>query len=653
MAVDFKILGWSASGLRCPDHQISFENGNGSVHKITLIQMPNGTGKTTTLKLLRAALAGPEMWADIPEKPINFRKDNAIKHGKFELKLLYNQRRLTIEIAFDFEDGGKYAYYTTDVNGKDEGFLPPFDLKSILKPDFVKLLIFDGELAANLLSTSHTNAQNAIEIMYQLHFLNRISDRIDEYWNKIASQANSRGSTKEFTQRKNKVSSLKARIELVTEKKAEDFEKLEDLKQKIDQMENEFQKEIQKNSEDSLKLNNARAYLLQSEQAVSIKTREITNLVKNPAELSPVFATAIVSLKGSLDRVKLPGIAAREFFEEIADEPDCICGREIDHKVKQVIRQGAKKYLGSEEVGVLNAMKSDIKDRVDQLSNNEHPLKALIAALEEAQQTEQLARQELDTIKELASESDPNMKNILARIMELKKQCGSLENEVLKYSNRTDDSDNGWNLENLNRKLVIAEEEFANVTDTIELKTKKDILCRIMEVAYLNARQSVNEDVCKAANEKIKVLMPHNYIRISSIDQSLKLSEKEGGSVGETLTIGYAFLSSLLSSQNHLLPSVVDSPSGPVDLKIRKEIAKLIPKLGNQFIAFTISSEREGFLEPLVNAASEPINFLTIFRKGDDGLDSGARLITGKIESGDGITVPGKSYFEKFHVDQQ
>ncbi|MES2375371.1 MAG: hypothetical protein V4553_02270 [Bacteroidota bacterium] len=654
MAADFKILGWSVTGLRCPDHDVSFEKSANEVHKISLLQMPNGTGKTTTLKLLRAALAGPEMWNNGSEQPINFRKDNSVTDGHFILRLLYNRtKRLTIEIHFDFNDNGKFTYYTTGPNGKDEGFHPPFDLKFILKPDFVKLLIFDGELAANLLSSSHTNAQNAIETMYQLYFFNRIKERIDEHWSKEANKVGSRGSAKEFTQRKNRVEALKKRVQLVNEKKNEDALSLDNAKKQVDQLETEFQKEIQKNQEDAFQLDLAKTRLANAEQDVSTLTMLTVTLMKNPPEFSLSFSDAILALKDNLDRVKLPGIAAREFFEEIADEDNCICGREIDDEVKEVIREGAQKYLGSEEVGVLNAMKSDIKERIVDLASEEQPLKLLIDQLEEAQQAEQLARQDLDTIKELASENDPNIRAIHTKISELKKTIGRLENEVLKYDNKTDDSDTGWNLENLERRKKQAEQDLAKVTDTIELKAKRDILCRILDSAYQTARESINEGVCNEANEKIKVLMPYNHIRISSINKSIKLADKEGGSVGETLSIGYAFLSTLLSNDTQHLPSVVDSPSGPVDLKIRPEIAKLIPRLGEQFIAFTISSEREGFIEPLIKASSEDINFLTLFRKEDITQDSSAKTVLGAKESNDGILVPGKIYFETFHKDNQ
>ena len=47
----FNILEWESVGLRCPDFKIKIsKNGNSFP---SFIQMPNGTGKTTSLSLLK------------------------------------------------------------------------------------------------------------------------------------------------------------------------------------------------------------------------------------------------------------------------------------------------------------------------------------------------------------------------------------------------------------------------------------------------------------------------------------------------------------------------------------------------------------------------------------------------------------------------
>ena len=52
MTTTLRILGWKAKGLRCPDHEIELLGGRDRLFGVSLIQMPNGTGKTTTLELL-------------------------------------------------------------------------------------------------------------------------------------------------------------------------------------------------------------------------------------------------------------------------------------------------------------------------------------------------------------------------------------------------------------------------------------------------------------------------------------------------------------------------------------------------------------------------------------------------------------------------
>ena len=49
-----------------------------------------------------------------------------------------------------------------------------------------------------------------------------------------------------------------------------------------------------------------------------------------------------------------------------------------------------------------------------------------------------------------------------------------------------------------------------------------------------------------------------------------------------------------------------------IDLAVRPRIGDLIPRLTDQFIAFTISSERAGFVQRLKQAAGGDVQFLTV-----------------------------------------
>ena len=107
MPAVMRILGWKAQGLRCPDHEISCADAEGNPYPVSLIQMPNGTGKTTALALLRAALSGAAIDQGWDRHTISeFRKRNSDQpDGLFEVRLLLNDRRATVVMVFDFENG--------------------------------------------------------------------------------------------------------------------------------------------------------------------------------------------------------------------------------------------------------------------------------------------------------------------------------------------------------------------------------------------------------------------------------------------------------------------------------------------------------------------------------------------------------------------
>mgnify|MGYP001190480569 CR=1 FL=1 len=230
--VSLEVLEWSAKGLRCPDYHISFDKGNGQVYPVSLIQMPNGTGKTTTLNLLRAALSGSALNWGYQEVMSFQKKTNPSSHGQFQVSLRYNGTRITILMEFDFNQG-KVSYFTTAGSGKKTGFKPPSPCKDFLSQDFINFLVFDGELAQQLLDPNSSNAKKAIENLYKLKYFHRMNSLISTYWKKKIESATATGK-KGLTQRKHRVKVLEGRLTLLKTQK----EKLEnDLSTKVKQLE--------------------------------------------------------------------------------------------------------------------------------------------------------------------------------------------------------------------------------------------------------------------------------------------------------------------------------------------------------------------------------------------------------------------------------
>lgn len=656
MATNVRITGWKAEGLRCPDHELSFVDGDDKVYPISLIQMPNGTGKTTTLSLLRACLSGAaasETWD--ADKVRSFqKKDSDEGTGTFQVELLANRKRVTFTMTFDFEEG-TVSYTTTAGAGIREGFHPPRELLKFLKPSFVRFFVFDGELAEQLLSREHTNAQLVIEDLFQIGLFTSLGNHVRDYWDQ---QTEKKGATegKGLTQRKNRVDKLKARLAKMKGEQSAKKKEAATVKQQFDKKQAKFKSEIAAQKELSGRLTKAETDLAAETERVKAGATSLLDQLRSPQNLSAVFAEEMIKLKDSLDKVKLPESTAREFFEELAHDKECVCGTVLDDKTREAIRKRAAQYLGADNVAFLNAMKGDVGAMIGaDPAVHEATLDTKIDELVEHCRKQEEFRTARDAVQAEGVAADPALQEAEKDIEALEKRLGELQDDLAKYDSldETPGDENCFGLKVLEKRLENAEEKLGEISKTLELKAKRDIIVGILDAAHQAARKGISAEICDEANDRIEELMPHNAIRVKEVNKCLVLRGQEGGSVGETLSVGYAFLATLFSRTEHKLPFVVDSPANPIDLKVRASVAELIPNLAEQFIAFTISSERQGFLVPLEKAIKGGIQYLTLFRKGDVDLERGARKVAGKAETEDGLCVPGKKFFHDFHLDKE
>lgn len=652
MANMLQILGWKVSGLRCPDHALTFEKVDGNVHAVSLIQMPNGTGKTTTLQLLRAALSGRAWEADEVRE---LRKRGATsERGVFKLRLKCDGRLLTITINFDFVDDIA-SFRTTYGAGQKIGFHPPRALERFLRPHFVDFFVFDGELAARLLDRQCTNAESAIEDLFQLTLFSRVKKRVEDYW---LAYTKGRTATEEkgFARRKNRVQLLESRIKEVRREKAAMEEKRAQTKTRLDARKEQFHETLKKQGKLNEELHRVNSELKNAERECLEASWRTLVRFREPHRVSTIAARDMIVFKGSLDRLKLPESTAREFFEELAEETHCVCGRPLDETTRAHICEQSKKYLGSDDVALLNAIKGDVAQLIgDDSEGGAAELRADLASLREAVGQRRNFRNDLERIEAEGAEHDPEAKNAKNEIDALEQELGELDRGLEKFRDRTGRDDEIFDLNELNRRLDAAKKDLDEVRDTLSLGKKRDILVEILGTAQEEARRNLCAAICDQTNARISELMPHNGIRIADISKCLRLVGQEGGSVGETLSVGYAFLATLFNrSGEHVLPFVVDSPAGPIDLEIRPRIAELIPSLTGQFVAFVISSERQGFAPALAERANADggVQFLTLFRKETGAAEERAREFQFE-ETEDSICVAGVEYFNEFQLDEE
>lgn len=653
MTTDFALLRWKAEGLRCPDHEIKIANTRDTPNRLTLLQMPNGTGKTTALTLLRATLSGEATeWTAEDVRALR-KKESDSSTGTFLVECTFDEKRLTVVLELDFEEG-RASYSTTYGQGKKVGFHPPTALRRFLQKDFVRLFIFDGEQAERLLDHRHTNAHDAIDSLFQLKFFDGMQKRVAEYWEAHMDQVKA-GDEKGLARRRNRVAFLTQRLAQCKDDYAIACANRDRFQEQLDKKRRKFKEQIKAHKQFSDDLRNAENILNAAKAQVQINANDVLSRFRDPYALLPSIGQRIMNLRVNLDRVKLPESTAREFFVELADEDECVCGRVLDQVCREHIRSQASRYLGSDDVSLLNAMKSDISDLVgDEPNIHSAHLTGQIHVLKDCIRTENEARTNKDMVESQAVQADPQLEQINEEIDALQASLDEATGHVEKFES-TEDSlgdEQTCGIVVLERRLKDAERKLAEITETLDLRCKRDTLEAILGAAHELARASIGRETVQKANERIASLMPSNRIRIKDIGNCLVLEGQEGGSMGETLSVAYAFLATFFNSASNRFPFIVDSPAGAIDLAIRPRIAELVPKLTNQFVAFTISSERQGFCDRLAKSEKKAV-FLTLFRKGERALDKQARAIKGCVETSDALLVPGYEFFEQFQIDSE
>lgn len=652
------VASWSSRGLRCPDVDISLLNTDGEPARVALIQMPNGTGKTTTLELIRATLTGEaSKWA--PDRVKEFRRPlSSVEEGTFIITLRMNDRPLTLEMGLDFIDGTvSYKTSTPGSGGVKSRYDPPSQILKFLTPAFLNLFIFDGEFADELLASKAGRADEAIDALCRLDLLTQVEEIADTQWRKAVSKGGPKSA-----ESLNRLRTTEA--DLIAERDrrhkarasahdiiADRAKRSEDLKRRIAERLSSVETTRARHAEATLALQTAAS-------SVTLSSATVMNQVRNPLALHPRFAGDLVALKENLDHLKLPETSSAQFFNDLVREPECICGREMTPAARAEIQNRARGFLDSDESGAINILKSQIElfvDSPDGRSSHDR-LSDALGELGKAMRARREAQQTLSALaKRLADAGDDELREWQTAIDALQKEmaeCNSLLS-ILEATDEDPATDKPQSLKLLDTRIKETGRKIAELSQTVDLKQKTELLSQILSTTATLARDQIREELVTASNERLEVVLSNDPLRIDRIDSSLHLANQTGASVGQKLSVGYTFLMSALSRGDNDFPLVVDSPANPIDEGVRRSIGKLIPELCTQFVGFTINTERAGFV-PALEKASDDCLFLTLFRKTPGTQRLHKNLPThGVTETDNAVLVRDRDYFMSFDITEE
>lgn len=655
--MQIKLLGWETQGLRCPDVNIDLKGKDGSPAPVALIQMPNGTGKTTMLELLRAALSGEgQTWP--PDKVRDFRRPGSDNpSGSFRVTLLLDGKPLTFEMMLGF-DNATVTYRSTwpGEGGVKNSWQPPPSVRQFLTREFLGLFIFDGEFADELLSQGVGRADEAIGALCQLDLLGSVSSMADLQWDKATSQGGpkSAAALEKLNKERDLLETRQSKLEKA---RAAAVEKLASGEAREKDLEKKIADKVGSIETTKLEHSEAKTAWEKADRSVGSASGSVMRLMRMPLAVHQAFSDQLGLLKENLDSLRLPETSSAQFFSDLIKDPECICGREMTAAAAAEITKRAKGYLDYDESAVINALKSDIGKYLspDEAQDRNAEFHNSLADLSKAVRAKKEAKQSLEYLtKKLIDAGDAELKSWQDELDKLKEDLKKVKGALRDIDDPNDGETarEALSLKRVRSELAETEAKIAKLTETVDLKSKTDILKALVDEAETIARDTIRFDLLDATNARLKSVLSNDPLQIDRIDRSLHLANQRGASAGQKLSVGYTFLMSALKRGNNDFPLIVDSPAGPIDEGVRRNIGELIPELCTQFVAFTINTERPGFV-PALERTSRECLFLTVFRRTD-----GTRRLETNLPA-QGVTrtetatlVRDRDYFMQFDVTE-
>lgn len=597
--------------------KLSFISPAGTVIGNNFIMMANGTGKTTTMSLIKGVFDGTaNNWDSSTVKtyaPTTVSSNN----GEFSIKVKFDEKIYQYFIVLDYAAGTARIETAAMPKGRENGRILPESIKTIFTEEFVKRFVFDGEQAEKSMDSKFDEAEQTIKYLYRLDKLDDILSANQKILSEIQNTEGGgrNGSESALSNLRTRRDKIERTIK-VLEFKASDYkkriEKYEAEKADKISQRNEIDKKYKDLNEEK---NNINTEIENNKKDISAQIAEIMRLTKSPYLISESLCNRIRELGLSMTKLKLPKNTSKDFFTELAHSEKCVCDRCIGEKEKEAILRNAERYLGSNQQSVLNTIKSSISsceydsslsEAFEKLSELQKQSNILNNRFKDNE--EKLIKAGGDKAADLQSEID----KFIGEIAACKKSLNVIEAKNDPYETLTEDN----NLPLAKEALEELEKKIASATNTNRALRRKEIVEELVNQIKQETTKSLKAEIVRKTNEKLKSVITDDKIEIESIDKYIKLKDRAGASEGQTLGIAYCFLGTLFEDAELQFPFIIDSPTGKMDFAKRQAVADIIPNVFNQMIAFVQSAEVERFADRFYNNPDS--QYITIIASPDD-----------------------------------
>jgi|ETNmetMinimDraft_16_1059900.scaffolds.fasta_scaffold03875_3 DNA sulfur modification protein DndD len=644
------LISWKSDGLRCPNFAVNLEK-NRNIYP-TFLQMPNGTGKTTTLTLLQYCMyehefTSKEVWQ------YRGKKKNYKETGFFEAKFKLDGANFYIKIEFDFKN--KTASYSSSI--RDGGWKKEFDLPEplniIIDKGLIDLLFIDLEKCQTMFRNNQTEAQEAIRKFCKVNILDKIINDLDGYKTKKRKEAVPSGALA------NDILTEEARNTTIRSKITEVEKKVQEYKKYLNETEEEFKngtkilkEKIEKDKEIKKKMENLEAKRDKAKINYQKALSENFEKIKKIGTYEGILQDNLKDFVAGLDDLQLPEEDATVFFDELVKRDKCVCGEKLDDIKRKNILSEREKYISIDAATIVNKIKYSVNSNTKESDKTD--LDALAKNIQDS-------KHEYDTLvddfKLLTKSTLKDDLELHDRIQELKKTRKEkekfLDTTIKKIWLAKDKPETTESLVSLKEQLVLSNKKLANLTGTQEIESKITLLTNILENAKIEAEQEIASELAIECNKKIKKMLTKDPVYIDSINRNIILQEQqEAASTGQEARIGIIFLLTILERSSIRFPLVVDTPVKGMDKAGKRRTARLISELKSQFLGFVIDSDKDNFSNKLMEYTGEKSNFITAYRRNEEFDTLAGKFQSAPNGAGNGHVVYGYDFFDKFEEEE-
>lgn len=616
--------------------KVNFTDEVNHPYKNSFIMMGNGTGKTTTITLIKGLLDGSAAaWSSDVVRSYSPAQGNP-KEGSFKITVKFDEKTYIYVLSLNYETGKAETLCATAIHG---GLGPrkfPTALNGLFTQEFVRRFVFDGEQATKALDNKSNEAEEAIKYLYRLDVFDEISRTNRQILTAIQdAEGGARGTSQSVSNLRTRQTMAKTTISRLTARQKELQSLIEEKQAHRIELETQIAKADEKYkglNRDKIEAANRRNQL---KQDINLSVSQILDSIKTPYYVSPQLCARMYEFGDSMTKLKLPKTISKDFFKELAHAPVCICGHNIGDIERKTILENADRYLGSDQQAVLNNIKSNLMN-----SNYDSRLADLFSGMNQLMTDLKIAEDNLlaaeDKLAKAGGEEAIKMREDRDNLID---EIGHLDAELNTILSKDDSNPSLTKDNNLHKAKALYDDLEAKITSATRTHAalgRKEVVDSLIDRIKLEVTLRLKHEIIKKANDKLRTVITDDTIEIESIDKYIRLRGKTGASEGQTLSIAYCFLGTMFEDSELQFPFIIDSPAGKMDYVKRRAVANILPSLFNQMIAFVTSAEVEQFADQFYEDPNS--QFITII----------ADPVADSLE-----IHPGKEYFDIYQRDHR